>query len=417
VLNGEWNIGQAAAEFRRSSPTGLGVYLSHPDLEFGGPGIPEGLYRIRFRVRVRLTYGDKATETMVCTSEPWTFAVVPRADEFTYLNTWGRHVWACMHDKLRLHAEVLAMAREWTRAVEQSNAKPDFGFVCAVYQRLAPVDEAYRFFSRAYADAPQQFGSRHLRWAFREVCRKAGHPCPLDPPLAYPREVEDRILQAWRESSTEKAGKLFGASFGKSRPITPEELAQRPQVVQDAYAIFRELYTPFSLKRLGKDLREPDRNVRFVIVQDSLDVIVQRGGQPAQCLTITGFRPRLKPMPAKPLLGARSCQELVHNWLDSSYAFGKHGAGTALAGNELRARQDKALPRARFLSRVLLWGGPTMGGDQRSFAGPEVLKLVFRADGRRATAFFFVNCWFGEADFSLAEGTWHMTQARLTSIE
>lgn len=415
-LTGEWRVAKSPPELLPATYQGLRIHLVYPELRFGDAGLPEGTYKATFGIRVSLTYDDDSTETMDCMSEPLAFAVFPKADEAMFLSQWGRHLWACLHYDTRPQPEILAMAREWTRAVKRSDVRPEFPFVGTVYQELAPADEAYDFYCYAWQSSPEWFWDYTYRERLREVCRKAGRDCPVDPPLAYPPELEDQVLQACGEPSPEKLAKLFGAWFGGPSPLSPEELAQKPQLVRDTYAIFCEFYTPFSLKRLGKDLPEVAPNVRFVIVQDSVDVIVQENGRPISSLTVRDFRPSLKPMPATPLVGSRQCQELFRNAVDPSYPFGQHVSGKTLTTEETRQQEEQARERARLLEPVVLRGGQA-GMGYRFSSDPTVYKIVFQAPRGRATVHFMADAWFGEARFALVKDQWRMTGSRLTGIQ
>jgi len=416
-LDAGWRVSETKPPLLTHDGRGLRIPLCYTGQRFGRDEIPAGLYRITFQLRAKLAFDDGSTQFLDCTAEPSTFFVRPGGRDATYFNAWGRLLWSCLQHDMMPRPEILAMAREWVRDTRQSGANSEFSFIGTVYRELAPADETYQLYCHEHECSPRTFWQSVERKRFRQVCKAAGPDCPVDPPLAYPREWEDWLNQAYRDGSREGLIELFDAWSQRVSPLAAAQLAQEPELVRDTYAIFREFFTPFSLRRLGKKLREGNPDTRFVIVQESVAVEVQAKGRNIRSAVVRDFRPQLQDMPAKPLLKALECQELIHNFLDLGYALGQDLSRPGRTDEQRRETRKQWTKRVAFLSQAIRAEPEHWGGGVRVTTDPFVYRVVFTSPRGRATVHFQVGAWGGEAEFAVVGGKWQMKGSRLTSIQ
>jgi hypothetical protein len=409
-----WRVSGTDLSPMPSSYRGVEIPLRYTGQRFDDTGIPEGVYQVTFRLRAQLAFNKGSNELLECTSTPCAFFVRSGGEDYRHFQSWSRHLWRCARYNMAPRSEILEQVRKVVAAARKCDVRLEFGFIDTVYQACASEDERYRLYCEEYRRSPETFGPLFLRErkTFRQLSGARKEECPLDPPLAYPFEVEEQFLRAYREKSVEALVQLFDTWHCRVIPMPPELLARESQLTRDVYAIFREFYTPFSLDRIGKGLSDASRGAKFVIVQDYVDVVVQRDGKTIRSSTIRDFRPNLQNMPARPLLAARACQELVVNFLDNM-RITEDVAGEVKMADE---REKMAAQRWEFLNKVVRilpghWGGFHVATH------PFVSEIDFNESGDRASLHFQVDCYFGEADFAVADGQWKMQKSRITGIE
>jgi len=197
-------------------------------------------------------------------------------------------------------------------------------------------------------------------------------------------------------------------------PITAAHLNLAPPVVKVAYEVFEAFYDPFRLDRIGELQWGSDlyKGVDFVIVQDTLDVMIRGDDRTSLTLTIQDFRPRIALGNVRVLYLRQNYRDALLYFLGSeSYPVGHGGIM-----NPARARGSSA-KRQEFLERCLkVYHGHFAGWHLETH--PHVFAIQFPADNlTTATLYWRVVYEGGTSVLKKKDGRWTIVSSEITWIE
>ncbi len=255
-------------------------------------------------------------------------------------------------------------------------------------------------------------------------CATAPTNCESLPGFAAGEEEqlqENRLHCAYEKNSQPELTVFLDAWVEESSPISPEELAELPEAIRHAYAIFENFYNPKALDRIGNPEWGADQfaHARYFIAQSAIAVSVTDKLPDAPDFSyddptlsrwdIDDFRPRATSEVPLCLLSERYAT-LIERFLGSKELPPGHNGIMSTSEAE-----GESLLRKTFMNQQLqIYHGHWSGWNL--ITGPDVGQIVFNSDLSRAMVYFSLVYEGGEALYERDGEKWVLVQSRLTWI-
>jgi hypothetical protein len=221
------------------------------------------------------------------------------------------------------------------------------------------------------------------------------------PTPTTPVEVEsltEMLETAYKDDDTDLLLDFFVQWQNAYAPRNKEEIASQSEIVQAAYEIYGEFYTPFDLERIGESEWGPDiyEYVQFVVIQSELAVETP---EMETAEVIRDFRPDLELEGAEALYLSQEYRQVLEGFLSEA----DHG-------------REELISRLEFLNQFIRiypghWGGWHLETH------PLVSSITLDSELTKAIVYFRLIYQGGEAQFRKRDGQWKMIDSKLTWIE
>ena len=234
-----------------------------------------------------------------------------------------------------------------------------------------------------------------------------------------------RLKYSYFTDSEELLGDYFDIWAQESSPISPAERRKLPNLIQEAYKIFEDFYTPTNLGRIA----QPEwgdtlyNNVHFYIVQHSLDIstrndialsdtdFVRYKREPILQIEVKNFRPSIKDASVQVCyLTDRYKERLLEFLGDEHVPLGEFNI--MAPAYEIGESRNRSL----FLGKKMRlfhghWGGWIL------LTHPYVQSIDFNETLDEAIVRFAIIYEGGYAHYKKHRGKWRLINSKLTWIQ
>lgn len=226
-------------------------------------------------------------------------------------------------------------------------------------------------------------------------------------------EIYDMLMAAYELNSSEKLKSLIDNWGNSVHPYQYSVLKNETE--RDIYKIFKEIYSPFNIDKLGwhewgSSMYE---GYDYIVVQNRVDYDFEYGTDAwPKPDSVTDFRPDIHFGGVTTLYLAKEYDIAINVFLGSEF----NPLGTGGIMNPAVPSEESAA-RYNFLKQYLAIIPGHWGGYWHIETHPEVSRIRFDLERKRAKASFRVGYMFGDALLEKNDDKWDIVSSEINGIE